>query len=85
MRLWDLTRADLMNDVYAIEVDWAHKWAEGIGQALYYAAVSDRKPAVLLLVKGNPRKGANPFHIYRAQTVCARHGIKLYLEYVDGN
>ena len=48
-RLRDGTRVDIMTDKYAIEVDWAPKWAEGIGQALYYAACTDRQPCVLLL------------------------------------
>jgi len=30
-------RIDCLTDQYAIEVDFASKWAEAIGQALYYS------------------------------------------------
>lgn len=80
VRLWDRTRVDMINDKYAIEVDWAHKWAEGIGQSLYYAEVTGKKPALILLCSDLKKSG---FFIYRAQTVCAKHGIKLYVEWLQ--
>lgn len=46
----DRARIDILTDSEAIEVDWAHKWAEGIGQALYYGAVTRKTPVVLLLM-----------------------------------
>ena len=76
-RLWDGSRVDLLTPRYAIEVDWAPKWAEGIGQCLYYAELTNRKPALMLLVKDVK---AERHHIYRAQTVCAKHDIRLILE-----
>jgi hypothetical protein len=79
VRLWDDARVDLLNAEYAIEVDWAPKWAESIGQALYYAELTDRKPAILLLVKDDANERR---FVYRAQTVCARHGIRLFVERV---
>lgn len=33
----DRTRTDCISATHAIEVDFSHKWAEGIGQALHYA------------------------------------------------
>lgn len=78
--LWDSTRVDLLSDTYAIEVDWSYKWAECIGQALYYAEVTGRKPACLLLVKD---MGQESRFVYRCQTVCAKHGIKLLIEVVE--
>ena len=44
--LKDRTRVDCLTDEYAIEVDFAKKWAESIGQSLYYAKVTGKKPAV---------------------------------------
>lgn len=79
VRLWDRARIDMLTETEAIEVDWAHKWAEGIGQSLYYSTVTGKKPALLLLYKDLK---ASAFHIYRAQTVCTQVGIKLYLEKV---
>lgn len=46
----DGTRADCVTDLFAVETDFAHKWAESIGQALLYAELTGREPAVLLIV-----------------------------------
>jgi hypothetical protein len=48
--LKDGSRVDLLNADYAIEVDWAKKWAEGIGQSLLYAKLTGKQPAVILLM-----------------------------------
>jgi len=77
--LFDRTRVDLLNDEYAIEVDWAPKWAEAIGQSLYYATVTGRKPAIILLTKGLDDRR----FVYRCLVVCARTNIRLYLEPVE--
>ncbi len=45
------TRVDCLTDVYAIEVDWTHKWAEAIGQSLLYAAATGKKPGIILICK----------------------------------
>lgn len=50
-RLPDKTRVDCLTDEYAIEFDWSKKWAESIGQSLYYAKITGKKPAVALIVK----------------------------------
>jgi len=76
-KLWDKTRVDILTKEYAYEVDWAPKWAEGIGQSLYYGIVTGKKPGLILLTK----KGEERF-VYRAQTVCAKHGIKLVVRRV---
>lgn len=47
----DKTRVDCLTDEYAIEFDWAKKWAESIGQSLYYAKMTGKKPAVAIIVK----------------------------------
>lgn len=46
----DKTRVDCLTDEYAIEYDYAKKWAESIGQALYYAKKTGKKPAVALIL-----------------------------------
>lgn len=48
--LWDMTRVDCLTKDYAIEFDFAKKWAESIGQSLYYAEMTKRKPAVALIL-----------------------------------
>ena len=49
-RLWDATRVDCLTKDYAIEFDFAKKWAESIGQSLYYAKMTGKKPAVVLIL-----------------------------------
>jgi len=77
---WDLSRVDILNDEYAIEADWSYKWSEAVGQSLYYAILTGKKPAIILLVKDRKKEAR---YIYRCQTVCAKHNIKLFLEDVD--
>lgn len=48
--LFDRTRVDCLTDKYAVEVDFAYKWAESIGQSLYYSTITGKLPAVLLIV-----------------------------------
>ena len=47
----DKTRVDCLTDEYAIEFDYAKKWAESIGQSLYYSKMTNKKPAVAIIVK----------------------------------
>jgi len=47
----DGTRPDCVTKDYAIEVDWAHKWYEGLGQALHYSLVTGLKPGIVLIMR----------------------------------
>ncbi len=48
--LWDMTRVDCLTKDYAIEFDFAKKWAESVGQSLYYSEMTKKKPAVALIL-----------------------------------
>ena len=48
----DKTRIDCLTEEYAIEFDYAKKWAESIGQSLYYAKKTGKKPAVAIITDG---------------------------------
>ena len=48
--LWDMTRVDCLAKDYAVEFDFAKKWAESIGQSLYYSKMTGKKPAVALIL-----------------------------------
>ena len=48
--LWDMTRVDCLAKDYAIEFDFAKKWAESIGQSLYYSKMTGKAPAVALIL-----------------------------------
>lgn len=46
----DGTRCDLVTEKHAIEVDFADKWAQAIGQSLNYAFQSNRRAGILLIL-----------------------------------
>lgn len=54
-KLDDRTRVDCLLPTMAVEVDFANKWAECIGQALYYGEKTKRAPACVLITE-NPEK-----------------------------
>lgn len=72
--LKDHTRVDCLTDKYAIEFDFAPKWAESIGQALYYAEMTGRRPGVVLIMEnqGDERYKA------RLQRVSDRYGLTVW-------
>lgn len=49
-RLSDGTRVDCLTSEYAVEVEYAQKWAEAIGQALFYAKMTGRKAGIVLIM-----------------------------------
>ncbi len=65
--LFNGKRADVIWETYAIEVDWASKAPEGIGQCLYYAAVTHKDPALILLVKDRAK---DVKYVEQALVVC---------------
>ena len=42
-------RVDCLSTEFAIEMDWVDHWAEAVGQSLYYAGATGRKPAIILI------------------------------------
>lgn len=56
-RLSDGTRVDCLTSEYAVEVEYAHKWAEAIGQSLFFAKMTGRKAGIVLIMtaKGDDR------------------------------
>ncbi|DAB29017.1 MAG TPA: hypothetical protein CFH84_11745 [Sulfurimonas sp. UBA12504] len=72
--LEDKARIDCLTSEYAIEVDFAKKWAEGIGQSLYYAQMSGKKPAVGLISGADDKK-----FIYRLESVAKKYNIKVII------
>lgn len=77
VRLPDAARVDLLTDTEAIEVDYAKKWAEAIGQSLYYGLATGKKPAIILLTRDTNRDRKA---IFRCTAVCQRYAIHLYIE-----
>lgn len=76
-KLDDGTRVDCLTDEYAMEFDFANKWAEAIGQALYYAKKTGKKPAVFLIVENKNQWK----YIERVYSLCKEYGI-VFMVYV---
>jgi hypothetical protein len=47
--LIDNTRADCITKDYAVEVEFAPKWAEAIGQSLHYGFMTNKTPSIVLI------------------------------------
>ena len=73
--LLDRTRIDCLTDEYAIEVDFSKKWAESVGQSLYYAEMTQKKPAVGLIVRDNKKDRR---HMKRLEVLANKYDIKIF-------
>ena len=71
----DKTRVDCLTDKYAIEYDYARKWAECIGQAQYYALKTNKKPACALILRGEKDKK----YLKRLKKIAKKKRIKVYI------
>jgi hypothetical protein len=49
----DKTRCDCLTSDYAVEVDFAPKWAEAIGQSLNYARQSGKQAGIVLICRSS--------------------------------
>jgi hypothetical protein len=67
----DRTRVDCLTDTHAIEYDWGKKWAEAIGQSLFYSAMTSKKAGIVLIV--NDKSKAR--YLKRLNTTIEAHGL----------
>jgi len=72
----DRARVDCLTSEYAIEIDFADKWAESIGQALYYANETGRKPGVVLILES---PGRDARYLTRFHNASQGLGITLWV------
>ena len=80
VRLANGTRADIVTDKYAIEVDFGAKWAESIGQALSYGIQLEKQAGVLLVISGEDEIR----FLERLMAVAVEHGITVWIwNYTD--
>lgn len=75
-RLSDKTRIDCLTRNYATEFDFAPKWAEAIGQSLYYSKKTGKKPAIILIIE----KPTDFKYYHRAKTLAS--DLKIALWYI---
>lgn len=71
----DKTRVDCLTDKYAIEFDFAHKWAEAIGQSLHYARMTGRAPAIYIITESE----SDYKYLSRLLPLCERLNIKVFM------
>ena len=64
--LSDHTRCDCLTDTHAIEFDFGKKWAEAIGQSLYYSLQTGKRAGVVLIAE---RKADRKFFIRLNSTI----------------
>ncbi len=73
--LWDRTRVDCLTKDYALEFDFAHKWAESVGQSLYYSIMTKRQPGVVLILT----KFTDIIYLKRLEAIANKEGIKIFV------
>lgn len=73
-RLPDRTRVDCLTATHAIEFDFAAKWAEAIGQSLYYGACTDKTPGIVLILE----RPSDERYLARLQRIAKQYGITLW-------
>jgi len=74
-RLSDGTRVDCLTAQYAIEFDFAPKWAEALGQSLHYARMTGRNPAIFLILEND----TDMRYVRRLAPLCQKYGVWLTL------
>lgn len=73
--LSDRARVDCVTATHAIEFDFAPKWAESIGQALYYGYALNKKPGIVLIIENADK---DQRYINRVKSVAEIYGITLW-------
>ena len=77
----DKTRIDILTDKEAIEVDWASKWAEGIGQSLHYSTMTGKEAGLILILK----KPDDSKYVARVKHILLIKSLKINLYTIDAN
>ena len=73
-KLNDKTRIDCLLPDMAVEFDFANKWAECIGQSLFYGRMTNRQPACVLIME---RGEKDLKYLKRLRKVAYKKGIKM--------
>lgn len=77
--LKDKTRVDILTKTHAIEVDWASKWAEGIGQSLHYSGMTGKDAGLVLIVKDDK----DDKYVIRVLVLLKRKSLRIKLWVYD--
>ena len=77
------TRADCMDGASVTEIDRTEKWAEAIGQVLYYASQTQLRPRVVLFC--DEAAGLCLAHALRFEAAVATIDVRIELVRIDGS
>ena len=77
--LRDKTRVDILTEDVAYEVDFARKWAEGIGQALHYSMMTERDAGLILIAE----KDSDDKFILRVKEIMKMKSLRLIFYVYD--
>lgn len=69
----DRTRVDCLEEGHAWEFDFGRKWAESIGQALFYASHTGRRAGIALIIETESDKRGHR----RAVSVIRHYGLPI--------
>lgn len=72
--LADKTRVDCLTKTYAVEFDFAPKWAEAVGQSLYYSKMTGKQAAIVLILE----KESDFKYFARAKYLAEDNNIQLW-------
>lgn len=61
----DGSRCDCLTSKYAVEFDFASKWAEAVGQSLLYASYTGMKPGIVLIMEDAEKEDVFLRRLYR--------------------
>jgi hypothetical protein len=76
-RLIDKSRIDCLTSEYAIEIDYGKKWAEAIGQSLYYSYMTNRKAGIGIIVDLKSKSDSR--YLRRLYAVTKKLNIKVFI------
>lgn len=83
--LSDNARVDCVTPTHAIEFDFAQKWGESIGQALYYGVALNKQAGIVLIMENGAR---DQRYLNRVNAVAKQHNITVWTitpEYLQKN
>lgn len=73
VRMRNGTRCDVLSSTHSVEVEFAEKWCESIGQALNYASQTGRRGAVALILESD----SDERFLVRLRTVISWHQLPI--------
>ena len=80
-RLPDQTRVDCLTEDRAIEYDFDDKWAEALGQSLWYGVATNRQPGIVLILRSNQSSK----NLKRLLFVIWSKKLDVDVQFVDGD